>query len=330
MLWYAVAAAGLLAILFVLWFLFGRAPRRRRAFRRARRLLQQGAWRDALVAVRELQALGPLSPQWEGRARNAQGECHRAAGVAALGEKDYEKALEHHLAAARLLGLNEAEVRSQVVGSMLQEVYRHFATAGVEEAQRLLTRLLLLQSPCPEALFWMGLCHIRAGQSELAVAALRTAHEGAKTFIDPPFYLGVLLMRAGQVAEALRHLSEANRIEPSCPFVAWQLGTALVAANGDAGLAVRALQKALGPRGLPLWVRTPEKAWIEGMPAPAKSFVARLAAQQRYVCPLLGGDVALRQLSGNGQHLLQPAARRGPDGAGAAAARPVAGPAGTL
>jgi tetratricopeptide (TPR) repeat protein len=292
MLPYAAAAVGLVVLLILLWLVFGRGPRRRRVYRRTRHLLQQGAWRDAIVAVRELQALGPLSAQWEGRSRNAEGECLRAAGVAALGEKDYEKALEHHLAAAQLLGLNVAEVRNQIVGSMLQEVYRHFATAGVEEAQRLLARILIVQSPCPEASFWMGLCHVRSGKSDLAVAALRTAHEGAKTFVDPPLYLGVLQMRAGQMPEALRFLSEANRTESNCPFVAWQLGTALVAANGDAGLAVRALQKALGPRGLPLWVRTPEKAWVEGMP-PAKSFVGHLAAQQRYVCPLLGGDVAV-------------------------------------
>ena len=55
---------------------------------------------------------------------------------------------------------------------------------------------------------------------------------------------------------------------------------------------MRALQRALGQHGLPLWVRSPEKAWSEGFPGPPKSFIARLASQHRYVCPLLGGDVA--------------------------------------
>src|SRR5262249_21142265 len=103
---------------------------------------------------------------------------------------------------------------------------------------------------------------------------------------------GALLLRAGQPAEALRHLSDANRLEPNCPFVSWQLGVALVASNGNAGLAVRALQRALTTRGLPTYVRTPEKAWVDGFPDSVKSFIPRLAKQHRFVCPVMGSDVA--------------------------------------
>jgi tetratricopeptide (TPR) repeat protein len=240
-----------------------------------------------------VQALGPLPPPWEERARAAEGACLRAAGVAALAEKDYEKALEFHTTAARLLGLNETEVRSQVIGAMFGEAYHLIADpAANEAAQHFLARILILQSPCPEASFWLGLCQVRAGRPDLALEALRTAHEGARHVIDPPLYVGILL-RGSQPTEALRYLAEANRIDAGCPFVAWQLGSAIQAAGGDAGLAVRALQKALGPRGLPQWVRAPEKAWQEGFPSPERSYVARLAARQRFACPLLGGDVGV-------------------------------------
>ena len=46
-------------------------PRRTGTLDRAQRLLHEGKWRESLEAVRDLQALGPLSAQWEGRARNA-------------------------------------------------------------------------------------------------------------------------------------------------------------------------------------------------------------------------------------------------------------------
>ena len=59
---------------------------------------------------------------------------------------------------------------------------------------------------------------------------------------------------------------------------------------------VRALQRALGGRGLGLWQQQPDKAWVEGFPE-ARSYVRRLANKHRYGCPLLGSDlnIILRQ-----------------------------------
>ncbi|MBY0523639.1 MAG: tetratricopeptide repeat protein [Gemmataceae bacterium] len=298
MVWYGVGGAvALVVVLLALWWAVGRWPRRRRAYRRALHLLHQNQWRNALDAVRELQALAPLPASWEGRARNAEGECQRAAAAEALTEKKYEESLEHFRNAARLLNVGEAEDRKRVVDAILAEIYRVFAlTTGpdTDAVQKLLTRLLLLHSPCPEASFWQGLCQARSGQMDLALQSLHSAHEGGgKGFIDPPLYLGILLLRGGQAQEALRYLGDANRLDAHCPFVSWQLGQGIVASGGDAGLAVRALQRALGPKGLPQWARTPEKVWREGLPGPERSYVARLAAQQRYVCPVLGADVAV-------------------------------------
>jgi len=293
MLWYGGAAVVLILIVAVLWLALGSGPRKGRSYRRAQHLLQEGKWLDALSTVRELQAMPPLSAAWEGRARSLMGECERAGSEAALAARDYEKAIGHAQTAAELLGLDLGQARNRILDAMLAEVYRLFAPGGIDEAERLLARILILQSPHPEATFWLGLFQLRRGNLDLALASLRTAREGkGKEFIDAPLYLGALLLRSGQPQEALRHLSEANRIEAGCPFVGWQLGQAIVAMGGDSGLAVRALQKALGPRGLPLWSRAPDKVWTEGFPGPARSFVSRFAAQQRYVCPVFGSDVS--------------------------------------
>src|SRR5262249_17949633 len=153
-------------------------------------------------------------------------------------------------------------------------------------------RVFAIQDPCPEASFWQGLCHIRRNDTDAAVRSLTTAFEQAgKQFIDPALYLGMVLHRAGKPAKALRYLSEANRVDGNCPFVTLQMGTSIVAAGGDMSLAVRALQRALGPRGLGLWAQNPERAWIEAFPE-AKSYVRRLATKHPYPCPLLGNDLA--------------------------------------
>jgi tetratricopeptide (TPR) repeat protein len=76
------------------------------------------------------------------------------------------------------------------------------------------------------------------------------------------------------------------------------MGVSLVAANGDSGLAVRALIRAVGPRGLSMWIQTPERAWIEAFPE-AKSYVRRLAARHRFTCPLLGDNLLVIIRQGN-------------------------------
>src|SRR5439155_3879460 len=114
---------------------------------------------------------------------------------------------------------------------------------------------------------------------------------------DPFLYCGTLLLRQGNVQEALRLLSDANRIYGACPFVHWQLGAALLS-SGKETPALRALQKAVGPSGLPRWVHEPQKAWTEAFPGPDRgvtscaSYVHRLAEKHVFRCPVFGHNVA--------------------------------------
>lgn len=279
-----------------LWFLCGHGPRRRRAYQRAQQLLDREAWERALNEVQRLQRLGQLSPSWRDRARTAEGNCRRVAATVAMREQRFEEGLAHYRQAAPLLGLEETECRRLVVEEMLAEARRRFASSTSSETgpiQELIDRTLRIQAACPEALFWQGLCHAREGQIDRALTALQAARAGeGKPFIDPPLYLGALHLKAGRVQEALRHLADANRIDPECPLVSWQLGQAIVAMGDNDGLAVRALQRTLGPRGLPRWLKAPERLWKEALPGPVRSLVERLAAIHTYVCPVLGNDVA--------------------------------------
>jgi tetratricopeptide (TPR) repeat protein len=281
-----------------LWLPFGPGARRRRAYTRALRLLHQGAWQEALALVQEQQQGGKLAPVWEGRWRNLAGECHRRAGDAALEAKQFEEGLAHYSSAAELLNLNDSEGRHATVEAMLAEVRRLVSLADpaqTEAAQVLVARVLAIQSPCPEASFWQGLCHVRQNHMEEALACLRTAHERtADRFFDPALYLGALLLSQGAASEAVRYLSEANRLAPACPFPSWQLGLALLASGGDGALAVRALQRALerlltlSKSGLaPASV---QRAWLDGL-TDAQSFVHRLAARSPYNCPVLGSNL---------------------------------------
>jgi tetratricopeptide (TPR) repeat protein len=298
---YGVSAGLLLVLLSSLWLLLGPGPRRRRAFKRGRGLLAQGNWQQALAIARELVQRGPHSPRQQRLLERFEAECHHAAGEELLAEKQYEASLERLLKAAGILELDDGELRGQVLAAMLSEVRRLFAAAGEGEVgniHKLIARVLLIMSPNPEALFWQGLCHLREGKTELALVSLLQARggeaepRGSAGFIDPPLYLGALLLREGRPDEALRYLSEANRLDANCPFVTWQLGTAILAAGGDTQIAVRALQRALGVRGLQQWVHSPPRAWVEGFPE-KRSFVRRLAARHSFSCPLFGSNVAL-------------------------------------
>jgi tetratricopeptide (TPR) repeat protein len=286
------------------YLVFGRGPRLRRALKRVHHHLRQGEWHPALALVRDLQSKVNPASSWAARLRTAEGECLRVAGVAAVKAGDFEKGLEYHLAAAPLLNLNELEVRGSVIEYMLAEVRRLFASITGNDTgpvHAMLTRVLLLQPVVPEAFFWKGLCHVREGTTELALAALQQARgtEAATYgYLDPSLYLGGLLLRLGQPREALRYLTEANRIDGNCPIVTLQLGRAIIESGGDPQIAVRAMQRALGPRGLQLWVQTPERLWVEGFPE-NRSFVRRLAAQYRYACPLWGADVQAILREGN-------------------------------
>jgi tetratricopeptide (TPR) repeat protein len=292
-----IAVVVLIGLGLILWQAFAPGPRRRRAFGRAQKLLDAGSWKEALALV-EAQQPARLPEPWKGRLRGAAGECHQQAGEATLKEKRYEEALEHFLTAAPLLGQDEDDQRTRVLEHALTEVRRLFATgtrpADIEAVLALVQRTFALSGgvPSPEALFWQGLCHVRQGDVEPAIATLTAAHDlVGKQVLDPAFYLGVLHHQLDRPQEALRFLAEANRVDGSCPFVTWQMGISLVAAGGDSGLALRALQRALGPRGLPLWLAHPERAWVEGLPE-NRSYARRLALKHHFVCPLLGDDLA--------------------------------------
>jgi tetratricopeptide (TPR) repeat protein len=314
-LFYGLSALLLFGFLVGLWLVFGRGPRLRRGLKHTHRLLRQGDWHQALGTVHDLQTRVRPGSAWEGRLRAAEGESHRVAGVTAVRAGDYEKGLEHHLQAAALLNLNEAQVRAAVIEQMLGEARRLFATtAGPDTGavHQMLGRVLILQSPCPEASFWQGLCHIREGKIELALAALSKARapQGAAPdpsqagasatygYIDPPLYVGGLMLRVGQPKEALLYLTEANRIDGNCPLVTLQLGKAMIESGGDAQIAVRAMQRALGQRGLLIWAQGGERMWVEGFPE-NRSFVRKLALQYRFTCPLFGADLGAIARDGN-------------------------------
>src|SRR5262249_38138773 len=116
--------------------------------------------------------------------------------------------------------------------------------------------------------------------------------------VDPSLYLGAVLLRQDQPKEALRFLTEAYRIDGNCPLVGLQLGSAMVAAGNDPAMAVKALQKALGSRGLLLYKLQPDKLWSDSF-TEGKSFVRGLARLFPFNCPLWGRDVTALMRQGN-------------------------------
>jgi tetratricopeptide (TPR) repeat protein len=307
----------LAAIVATLWQLYAPGPRRRRGLKRVRNKLQQGFWQESLEHLHRLRQIGIPSQGWQKRFNQAEGECLQAGSHAALHNKEFEEALEQGLKAAALLGRAEAEVKKQVQAAMLDEIRSLSSASRMGETRvlfDLIGRTLLVQSPCREASFWQGLCHLRAGQPSEAMEALQTARSGAakslvldeglgefttgaanaptNPFIDPPLYLGALLLRKGQAKEAMRYLTEANRIDANCPIVTLQLGAAMVETGGDTQFAVRALQRALGPKGLGLWAGNTQRMWVEAFPE-NRSYLRKLAAKHTFICPVFGGDMQI-------------------------------------
>jgi tetratricopeptide (TPR) repeat protein len=285
---------------FALYFVVAPGPRRWRAMYRAQKALESGAWAEALNVSGSQLARVRGNRAWEVRFRHLAGECHQRAIDHALKERDFDAALEHSHQAATLLGQEEGELRDRIVELMLAEVRRLFAGGPAESAalRNMIDRVARVTGhEPPEATFWLALSEARDGDLDEAVADMVRAHEQVgKQFIDPPYYMGLLLHRLGRPQEALRYLAEANRIDANCPFVTLQMGVSLVGSGGDSGLALRALQRALSPRGLGMWQGNPDKAWLEAFPE-ARSYVRRLAGKHRFVCPVLGDDlnVILRQ-----------------------------------
>ena len=97
-----------------------------------------------------------------------------------------------------------------------------------------------------------------------------------------------LLLRQGQAKDSLKYLTEANRLDGNCPVVTLQLGAAMIAAGGDTQLAVRALQRALGAKGLAhVGNRSLAKPGCEGFPE-GRSYVRKLASRASVRLPDLG------------------------------------------
>ncbi|MCS7044864.1 MAG: hypothetical protein NZO58_00760, partial [Gemmataceae bacterium] len=313
----AVAVVGLIAalIVVVLWQLYAPSPRRRRGLKRVRHKLHQGQWREALDHLTRLRRIGLPSNYWQRRFNQVEGECLRVAADACIQAKEFDEALTYGVKAAHLLGQPETDFRRTLQAAMLEEIRSLSSASRMGETRRLfdlIGRTLLVQSPCREASFWQGLCHIRAGQIDEALEALHTARTGAakslvlddaigeftpaagetitNPMIDPPLYLGALLLRRGQAREAMRYLTEANRIDPGCPIVTLQLGAAMIAAGADTQFAVRALQRAMGPKGLERWAGQPQRLWVEAFPE-HRSYVRKLAEKYAFICPVFGGDL---------------------------------------
>lgn len=291
---YALLAAGALG-LGLLYLLFAPGPRRTRAFRRAEKLLADGAADAALAVVEQLQpARQPAA--WRQRLAQLAGEAHQHKVELLLKERQFDRALHHATAAAALLQQDADDARKRVVEAALAEVRRLFA-AGPGEQEAMLAMIAhtatLAGLQPPEATFWQALSLVRQGQMEPALLLLgRVNGEVGKQILDVPLYLGIVLHRVGRPQEALRHLGEANRIDSTCALLSWQMGVSLVASGGDSGLAVRALQRALGNRGLAAWQGQQERFWAESFPE-GKSYIRRLASRHPFRCPLLGDDPAV-------------------------------------
>lgn len=271
-----------------LWFLLGPGPRRARLGKRAGQLLAAGNWQQALAMVRREQENQPPQP-WKDRLQLLQAECLHAAGNAGLSEGRYEDAFQYFHNSATLRNADTGQARQQVVEAMIDEVRARFS-AG-QDINALLDRALKLQPASAEVYFWRAIQQAREGPVEKVLSDLDQAHQlGNKQHIDPPLYLGVLLQRQGKSQDALRVLADANRVDAACPFVALQMGLALVSSGGDSAIALRVLQRALGPKGLPLWKPRPERAWVEAFPE-GRSFVRRLAEKHAFSCPVHGPDL---------------------------------------
>jgi tetratricopeptide (TPR) repeat protein len=284
---FAVLAAGAAG-----WYVIVRRARSNQDLRIVRTLLDEGNWREALQLVQCQRPAESAAPEaWHEEQVRLEGECLYAAAEAALRAGRFAPALEQYRSAAALIGLSEAEATRRVAEAMLAEVRRLVVAEPDSPAVPELLRLVIdRQSPCPEATFWLGLTAFRRGDARAGLAALREAHEANQVRqADIAFYYGAALLRAGQPRDALRVLADANKLAPNCPLVGWQLGTALLTSGGDVLLALRALQKATAPDGLPRYVGREAQIWTETLPV--GSWVRNVASQSirrraMYRCPL--------------------------------------------
>ncbi len=306
-------ALGLLVLL-ALWYLLGKGPRQWRSYQATRRLMDQGEYAAAWQIIQRWKQ-GTLSRSWQNRWNEREARYQRGTSQGFFRDKDYEKDLEILEKSNVLLGQPPEEARMYVVSLMVEEARALFSRTVMdsqEEVQNLLTRILLVDSHCAEAYFWQALVLLRDKKTEEATRILTNLvypgrgesfneipfpQEFTEKFIDPPLYLGALLLEQNQPREALRCLTEANRIDNNCPFVVCQLGIAMIESGGDTQFAIKALERALGNRGFAIWSHQPERAWVEAFPD-NKSYVRKLAVNHPFVCPLWGDDFFKAQRQG--------------------------------
>jgi tetratricopeptide (TPR) repeat protein len=295
---YAVLGTVAAGLLVLAYLAFAPGPVRARALRKAQKELKEGKWRSALATAELYLARSP-SQQWKARLDSLAGECHQLGMEEALKEVRLEDAAGHARAAARHLGQDEADMMARVLEAGLAEARFLFVSntteAGTQAVRAMLARVEKLADgkPLPEAGFWSSLCLVREGGFEEALALLSSiSDQTSRQVLDPPLYAGIISHRLGKPQEALKWLSEANRIDGNCPLVTWQIGVSLMVSGGDSGLAMRALQRAMGPRGLPLWKSNPARMWVEAFPE-GKSYIRRAAGKtgKEVPCPLLGSDI---------------------------------------
>ena len=117
--------------------------------------------------------------RWAGPAGPARRRVLRRAGLDRQSGPPTTKRAWNITRAAELLALNPTEGRAAVIAAMLAQVRRQFAAGDTATTQQLVGRTLILQSPCAEASFWQGLCHLRDGNNELAQASLLAARRNA-------------------------------------------------------------------------------------------------------------------------------------------------------
>ena len=327
---WAIAAGVVMALvviaLFLVWTI-GPSARRRRRLRNLERLLVRGDF--AGVAQQAAAVRGSLPEAWQTKFDAVEAAALQKQGGQRLTAGDYENALMYLFQAAKLRGAPTLEPRTHVQNAMLDEIRRLFSANVLGDTATILAlidRTYRVQSPCREASFWQGMCHLRDGQVDLAFEQLQRSRTGSdrpidegesrsgppappSPILDPALYIGAILLGQGKSKESLRYFTEANRLDSNTPPVPLHLGCAMIAAGGDIPLAVRTLQKAL--KGLAAWKDRPTAFWAEVFPE-NRSYVRKLASKYPYACPLWGdgpsalirqGQLALAQgLQKLGQH----------------------------
>jgi tetratricopeptide (TPR) repeat protein len=256
---------------------------RERSLRQARRELAAGDWQAAFTTAGQLRNPKRPDSRFDQRVQNFEGDCLYCAAELALQGRRYAEALELMRGAGDRLGLPEAEFDKRIEDLLLAELRRRLASdPAANEIRRLAQEVMRVRAGHPEASFWLGLHHLHAGRTDSAMAVLRDALADSEV-PDSALYLGAILLKADQAAQAIECLRHAAQIAPDCPTVLAQYGAAIIATNGDAVTAVHALEIATGPEGLSKYARTPTQMWNT---LGSQSWLAALVRKTPVACPL--------------------------------------------